>query len=1750
MTDADIIVELNKLRLRRKVSLQRLSEIYNYAVNNTDDQFYKQNLFARLEFVDSIHDEFREYHNSIVSLISTDAEFQLEDKIRSLADKYVYDVKGKKFELTLSETAQQETSTQFTSTLTPKLPKINIPVFDGNLKQWPAFYDLFNSVIHTNPTLSDIEKFHYLTTSLKADALNLIKSIPLTAPNYQIAYDALKTRFQNKRVLATAYFNEIYLTQPIFKPTAKDIRRLIDTFSENLASLRGLNFDTNSWDFIIFNILLQKLDTKTRMDFEIEHSTVEFPTYAMLSTFLNNQCKALESVEFMTPASKGKSEVANQNPRSKCQFKDTHRTDVLFNNNVLDKGQQNAVDRKCPLCTASHALYRCSLFLAKSPHERLALVKSHNLCVNCMRSRHTVRNCLSTVRCKMCNLQHHTLLHLGSPRIYNQNSGTSQSSFFHGPQASNNLADAAQNSDGVQNSQTASTASALSCTSPFGHQRSILLSTAIVEILDAFGNYQKARILLDTASMANFISERCANRLGLKRYPCSTPLEGINNQISNPTYGKAHCIIKPFGKSEPGFEFEAILLPKVCSDQPKMVIDTTNWQHIQDLPLADPQFQIPSSIDILLGAELVPYILRSGQIFGHAGQPVALRTIFGWILQGPAGNVPSNSSLVSCHVSLNPHMELALKKFWELEEVPTSRKLLSPDEQRCESIYTSLLTRDASGRFIVPLPFKHQDPNFGDTYSQALRRFTYLESRLHKNPELHLKYVHFIKEYIEKEYISEVSTSDYQSKTAFYLPHHCVLKPDSVSTKLRVVFDASAKGTAGLSLNDTLFAGPKLHQNLSSILLRFRIYPYVFVCDIKQMYCQILIKPEYRKYQRFLWRFSTDESIKEYHLNRVTFGVSSAPYLALRTLKELAAFERNNHPLAAKVLDESVYVDDCVAGAESVKDILKLQQELISLLEKGGFELRKWASNCSELLSAVKAIDPQMPLTFDSDGPNFVKVLGLQWHPQNDIFSYCYTPINVPCTKRNILSQIARIFDPVGFLSPMIFLAKRILQLLWLSKSDWDEIPSHEIVKTWEKITSELSEISKIRIPRLMSCLGSTTRVEVHGFCDASSCGYGCAVYFRSISSNGQTECSLVAGKSRVSPLKIVSLPRLELCAAYLLADLLTFVISSYEKLLTIDAVYAWSDSQVTLAWILSSPHRWKTFVANRVARIQELIPSSSWKYVPTDLNPADCASRGLTPLELFEHKLWWKGPEFLTHPCHMWPTQRSVVSDGTPETSSEEKQLSLHVTKADSSILTDLLFKFSSLRKVQRVLACVLTFISRTRRQISSFQETIPKDAMQRSMVLLLLHAQEESFSNILQNCRNNSPLPKPFRKLAPFIDEVGLLRVGGRLRNSSLSIDAKFPVLLPKNHRLCELIIEQSHNDNFHPGMKTLHNLIIQNFWILSPRSAIYRCLSRCIKCFRMKPRSYAPFMADLPSFRLTQVKAFSQVCLDYAGPFSITMGRYRGGKPTKAYICLFVCCSTKAIHLELSSDLSSDTFLAAFRRFMARRGRVSEIHSDQGTNFKGAYNQLLAFSQMACKELSIKWHFNPPGAPHFNGLSEAGVKSVKSHLYRVTGEQILTYEEFYTLLTQIECLLNSRPLSPISDDPNDLSPLTPGHFLTMEPLTGFPEPDVTHIPLNRLDRWQLLQKMHVDFWKRWNQDYLHTLQQRSKWLTRLPNIKPNTLVLIKDERTPPKQWVLGRVIKVHPGADGTVRVVTLKVQGGLLQRPVVKLCPLPGQ
>ncbi|XP_061719287.1 uncharacterized protein LOC133526611 [Cydia pomonella] len=723
------------------------------------------------------------------------------------------------------------------------------------------------------------------------------------------------------------------------------------------------------------------------------------------------------------------------------------------------------------------------------------------------------------------------------------------------------------------------------------------------------------------------------------------------------------------------------------------------------------------------------------------------------------------------------------------------------------------------------------------------------------------------------------------------------------------------------------------------------------------------------------------------------------------------------------------------------------------------------------------------------------------------------------------------------------------MQLLWVSGVSWDGDVPESIRLEWQEFKTQLSSLSAVAVPRRL--VGKFDVLHLHGFCDASERGFCAVIYCRTVTEEGDVDVQLVCAKSKVAPLRKLSVPRLELLAAVLLSDLMASVVEALKPFHSVDRIFAWSDSSVTLTWIKSCPSRWKTFVANRVSHIQDVIPPDSWHHVRTTDNPADCGSRGLLPQDLVSQTCWWSGPDWLRHPTESWP--KSVLMPDK-DVLHDEQKITVLVVSNDNALIDNLLEKFSSLRTLQRVLAYCCRFANNTKNRKTSgklLHGPLTSFEIRQALMVLVRFVQQRSFAQEIEIILNNhsNSLPKAFRKLSPFMDDAGLLRVGGRLSRASLDFDVKHPLLLPRDNRLTFLLIDDYHKPFMHPGIQTLHNLLAQHFWIMCPKRAIYAVVSKCMKCFRVRPPGApAPFMGDLPSYRISKLKAFSSAAVDFGGPFDIALGRGRGNKTYKGYICVFVCTATKAIHTELVTELSSDAFLAALRRFVARRGRCSRLVSDQGKNFVGANNILQRLVKDAAAHHTIHFEFNPPGSPHFSGLAEAGIKAVKTHLSRVVGNQRLTYEEFSTILAQVEALLNLRPLTPLSTDPNDLSALTPGHFLTTEPLSVVPEEDFSDVRVSPLQRWKLLQKMHQDFWNKWSKEYMHTLQQRMKWHDRQPNVQVGTLVLVVNEQTSPMKWPLGRIIDTHPGSDGICRVVTVRTATGLYKRPVVKLCPLP--
>lgn len=569
------------------------------------------------------------------------------------------------------------------------------------------------------------------------------------------------------------------------------------------------------------------------------------------------------------------------------------------------------------------------------------------------------------------------------------------------------------------------------------------------------------------------------------------------------------------------------------------------------------------------------------------------------------------------------------------------------------------------------------------------------------------------------------------------------------------------------------------------------------------------------------------------------------------------------------------------------------------------------------------------------------------------------------------------------------------------------------------------------------------------------------------------------------------------------------------------------------------------------------------WRHVRTHENPADLVSCGVSPSELVGNNLWWHGPDWLRTTQENWPLNRmDIEANNLPKNIDLEHRRTAQVNVCVTQ--NDTITEFSTYNRLIRITSLSRRFIFNCRHPSNRFTGRLTGEELQSTRRLWILQAQRQCYYDEILCLKKSVPAPldnkSKLLSLTPIIDGNGLLRVRGRLENSMLPYDEMHPIILPPNAYFTGLLIDRFHERTMHGGTSLVASMIRRQYWIVNARDAIRHRIKKCDVCFRHRAVMQKQLMGSLPSARVRRTtRAFLHTGIDYCGPFDIRASKGRGIRSYKGYVAVFICLTVKAIHLECVDGLTSAAFLAAFHRFVARRGLPSDMYSDNGTNFVGAANEMERQFYSAKREIenqladkfieeNVKWHFIPPASPHFGGLWEAGVKSTKHHLRRVIGESKLTYEEMSTLLCQIEACLNSRPLCENSNDPTDITALTPGHFLINSALLSIPEPSIVDINPNRLDRWQQIQQMRQFFWKRWQSDYLSLLQQRPKWCASKPNLKIGELVLVQDDRCPSSRWPLGRIIDTHPGADGCIRVVTVRTAYGIYKRNITRISRLP--
>ncbi|KAI5756182.1 hypothetical protein M8J77_022802 [Diaphorina citri] len=1592
----------------------------------------------------------------------------------------------------------------------PKLPQLNIPMFDGSYEKFSAFKSLYDTLIHNQESLSIIEKYSYLRSLLSGPALHTIEGYPFSSDHYAIAYATLVNRFSNKRIVASNICNKLFAIKPFSSEC--QLPSFLESFHVQVEALRNVRVGDLSNFFLSF-MALRILDTTTRQAFENARPDKEsIPSYDSIVKFIQGRVAVAELVptpKYVTPKPMGFP--------MKPVLKRSLHANVVKDSPPPSTPQGNT----CPCCNKGHRIHECSIFQAMSVPDRYNALRESHLCFSCM-GPHSRSACTSKYYCRHCHSKgHHTMLHTPSASPQAGEPSTSHQATI---VLSNNVVPVPAERQMTQ----------------------VLLGTALISIMDAFGQYHDVRALIDSGSMITIMTQSLSERLALPCKPSNIQVQGVGSSKLQPAKGVVACTINSKCSSF-ALAIEAAVLPSIAANLPTMPVPVEIYNQLSNVKLADPTFGSPAPVQLLIGAQYYANLVnRSEPII--TGKPSLIPTMLGTLVMGECP-----SAMPTAHHSFfisqsEEDVSCQLKKFWEMEEVAVNIPE-DPEDLQCERHFVETHYRDPAGIYVVRLPFRNgTPPNLGNNVQYAKSRLTRLESTLSRKPEFKTLYHENLIDYVEQGHMVVA-----KEPSTYVMTHHGVTK-DSSTTKVRVVFNPAEKASPShSSLNESLLVGPKLQNNINDIMLNFRLHPVAITADIKQMYRAIKLDPKDSKFQQILWRSDPSQPIKQYEITRVCFGVTSSPFHALRVLKQLIKDEGDNYPMAAKVLDRDAYIDDICSGSASVADARRLREELTALLSAAGFELRKWSSSHPEVLNDLSIDLCEKPHKFGDI--ETIQVLGIQWDPKRDVFCYQIKSIPNCTTKRQILSQIARVYDLPGLLGPVVIWMKILLQKIWLQGLQWDDPLPKSMIEQWNHFIAEMPCLGNLEIPR---CIVSTYIYppEIIGFSDASSSAMSAVVYLRVRCSDERILVHIIRAKTKVAPVKPMSIPRLELTASYLLA-LLIESLSPLRSQLHIETIHLFTDSMVVLSWLRTPPHLLKVFVANRVVKILEITTPSHWSHVPTAENPADIASRGCMPSQLLSHDLWWYGPAFLKQDPLSWPRRAEEI----PVSEVPELKPSA-VLSANLSVDTGgkaLIERFSSLTHAKRVVAWMLRFkrnclCKPEDRQYGALSVHELSEA-EHSMIKV---TQAYYYPDILEAVAMGKKLPVSIHQLSPIIFRE-CLRVGGRLDKAPLPYDSRHPYLLPASSHLARLIVRYFHEFSLHGGPRIVQSLVHSKYYVPGLRNLVRKLLFQCVKCYRLTAKPREPVMAELPISRFKQGRPFLHTGVDLAGPFALKDGSRRNSPIIKAYFAIFVCFAVKAIHLELLTSLSTQAFLSSFDRFVARRGLPLKMFSDQGTNFKGAsrfldetYKFLCANNNAISDHLSlqnVQWTFNAPANPSAGGLWEAGVKSVKSHLKVLLHNRSLQFEEFSTVLCRIEAIVNSRPIGIPASSPEDVSQcLTPGHFLVGGPLLSRPEPDLTDTIPNRLTRWEFLSQITQHLWKRWAREYLHTLIQRQKWCSPSESIKVGDIVVLTVENQPPMSWPLARVIKLLPAQDGVVRIVSIQTNSGVLTRPVRKLLVLP--
>ena len=1639
-----------------------------------------------------------------------------------------------------------------------------------------------------------------------------------------MAWGRLEQRYGSAEALEDALFKRLDNFPKITNRDYSKLTKLSDLLMElqsakDEGDLHGLSFlDTARG----VNPIVQKLPFNLQekwasigASYKREHG-VSFPPFSYFVNFVHQQDSVKNDPSFKFTSNTDttqKLEKAAWKPNRQREVS-VHKTEISpqTSSNSEEPSKTDGGDKLCPIHKKPHPLWKCRAFREKPIEERKAFLKENRVCFRCCASStHIAKNCKFKAPCYECKSEnHHTALHNGPAPWTKEKDPSSEHGGEDVPSTSNVSSNCTQVTSapnvttectqvcGGEQAERSCSKICLVKVYPTGHRDKAVKAYVI---LDEQSNRSLAcsqlfDIFQDKSPSAPYSLRTCAGvKEMIGRRASGYKVESLEGKISVPLPSLIECNEIPNNRDE-------IPTPNVA----------LHHAHLRSIAHLIPELDPDAPILLLLGRDIIRVHKVRKQINGPHDLPYAQKLDLGWVVIGNVclGNVHTPLTVSAFHTNIGdrerPTLFMPCPNVFNVKErysdiLISNHPSAYPEEKlTCETDHigctvfrqtkddnqvapsiqdisflktiSDSLRKDANGSWVAPLPFQSPRQRLPNNRSQVLNRLMSLKRNLEKKSEMKEQFIVFMEKIFQNGH-AELAPPLKEEEERWYLPIFGVYHPKKPN-QIRVVFDSSAPYN-GVSLNDVLLTGPDMNNTLLGVLLRYRKEAVAFSADIEQMFYSFLVREEDRNFLRFLWFQDNDLSkdIQEFRMKVHVFGNSPSPSVAIYGLHQsVLESELCADPDVRHFVTRNFYVDDGLTSVPTVDAAISLLKRTQTTLAKSNLRLHKIAANNKEVMEAFPPNDRATGLKdidFDAESLPAQRSLGLNWDLQKDSFHFKVSDETKPYTRRGVLSTTNSLYDPLGFVAPITVHGKSILRELTTENGDWDTPLPQEMEVTWASWRSSLKDLSSLSIPRQYTQLSPSeaAKRELCVFSDASTKAIAAVAYLRVTDNDGTKQVGFVKAKAKLAPRPDHTIPRLELCAAVLAVELVDLI--STEIDLQIDTTTFYTDSKVVLGYIANETRRFYVYVSNRVQRIRRSSHHDQWNFVPTEQNPADHATRFVSADRLV-HTNWFTGPAFL------YKSEESLLKNTydlvDPQSDPDIRPVvSTLTTTAHLECLGSQRFsKFSSWKSLTRAMTTLLhvarSFSKTSKNSLcKGWHHCEPQHKMQDShqaQNIIIQTVQDEVYADEIKCIRNQERLPKssPIKSLDPFIDNHGLLRVGGRIHDSSLSHKEKNPLIIPGNHHIAALIIRHHHEQTHHQGRLYTEGAVrTAGFWVVGGKRKVSSLIYQCVICKRLRAPLTVQKMADLPQDRLTTDPPFTNVGLDVFGPWSVSSRQTRGrSTESKRWAVIFTCMSVRAVHIEVIESLDTSSFINALRRFLAVRGPVQHIRSDRGTNFIGACNTLKIpsnINETAVKsyltEQGCSWTFNPPHASHFGGSWERMIglaRRILDSMFLQLKNNKLTHEVLVTFMSEVAAIINARPLVPVSTDPNDPFILTPAALLTQK-VDILPAPAGEYGASDLFkQQWRQVQHLSNTFWDRWRKQFLPTLQARRKWQTSQPDVRTGTVVLLKDSQAPRNEWPFGLVTQVFPSKDGRVRKVEVKLtrQGGtkLFLRPISEI------